>query len=110
MDELVEQTCGKRNPVISDQAFLRRIYLDVIGRIPTLVESRAFLSNSDPDKRAELIQKLLASEGFVSHMFNWKANQLRLDPHGIPGQPGWTYDEWVKEAIRSDMNYDTFVH
>ncbi len=42
-------------------------------------------------------------------MFNWKANQLRLDPRGIPGQPGWTYDEWVKEAIRSGMSYDTFV-
>jgi hypothetical protein len=110
LDGLVEQTGGKRNPLISDQAFLRRIYLDVSGRIPTLAESRAFLSNSDPDKRAEQIQKLLASEGFVSHMFNWKANQLRLDPLGIPGQPGWTYDEWVKEAIRSDMSYDTFVH
>lgn len=110
LDELVEQSGGERNPPISDEPFLRRIYLDAIGRIPTLAESRAFLSDSDPDKRAKLIQKLLASKGFVSHMFNWKANQLRLDPHGIPGQPGWTYDEWVKEAIRSGMNYNTFVH
>ncbi|MGK0198824.1 MAG: hypothetical protein ACI91J_002103 [Yoonia sp.] len=110
MDELVEQTGGERNPPISNETFLRRIYLDVIGRIPTLAESRVFLDDSNPDKRAKLIQQLLASEGFVSHSFNWKANQLRLDPRGIPGQPGWTYDEWVKEAIRSGMSYDDFVH
>lgn len=110
LDELVEQTGGERNPPISDETFLRRIYLDAIGRIPTLAESRAFLDDSDPGKRAKLIQELLASEGFVSHMFNWKANQLRLHPRGIQGQPGWTYDEWVKEAIRSGMTYDRFVH
>ena len=93
LDELIEQTGGERNQPISDETFLRRIYLDVIGRIPTLAQSRAFLDNSDPDKRAKLIQQLLVSEGFVSHMFNWKANQLRLDPRGIQGQPGCTYDE-----------------
>ncbi len=43
LDELVEQSGGERNPPISDETFLRRIYLDVIGRIPTLAESLAFL-------------------------------------------------------------------
>ena len=65
LDELVENSGGDRNPPVSDETFLRRIYLDVIGRIPTLAESLAFLDNSDPDKRAKLIQQLLASEGFV---------------------------------------------
>ncbi|MGY8671746.1 MAG: c-type cytochrome domain-containing protein, partial [Verrucomicrobiia bacterium] len=57
MDELVEQTGGERNPPISNETFLRRIYLDVIGRIPTLAESRVFLDDSNPDKRAKLIQQ-----------------------------------------------------
>jgi hypothetical protein len=109
LDQLVEQSGGQRNAAVSDEVFLRRVYLDAIGRIPTLAESQAFLNSEDSSKRAKLIDRLLASEGFVSHMFNWKANQLRLDPRGIQGQPGWAYDEWVKESIRSGMKYDTFV-
>ncbi len=97
------------NPPISDEAFVRRIYLDVAGRIPTLEERTRFLENKAPDRRGILIDQLLNSAGFTSHFFNWKADQLRLISLGIPGQPGWLYDEWVKNAVRSRMPYDEFV-
>ena len=45
-------------------------------------------------------------EGYASHMFNWKADQLRLVTKGFPGQPGWMYDAWVKDAVRGKMKYD----
>lgn len=113
VDKLVAAYHAKKgtalNPPVSDEGFLRRVYLDVVGRIPSLVESRAFLNSPSPNKRARLIDTLLASEGFVSHHFNWKADQLRLISQGIPGQPGWLYDEWVKDSIRSGMAYDEFV-
>lgn len=109
LDQLVAQSGGQRNATASDEVFLRRVYLDAIGRIPTLTESQAFLNSEDSSKRAKLIERLLASEGFVSHMFNWKANQLRLKPRGIQGQPGWAYDQWLKESIRSGTKYDMFV-
>ena len=50
------------NPPASDETFLRRIYLDAVGRIPTYAESKAFLSSPAPDKRRKLIDQLLASE------------------------------------------------
>ena len=104
------ETHGTRlNAPIDDETFLRRVYLDVAGRIPSLVESTRFLADTAPDKRSRLIETLLDSEGFVSHMFNWKADQLRLVTKGFPGQPGWMYDAWVKNAIRSGMTYDEFV-
>ena len=100
----------KLNAPVNDETFLRRVYLDVIGRIPSLGESTSFLESKNPDKRANLIDELLASEGYVSHMFNWKADLLRLNTRGLsPGQPGKLYDDWVKEAIRSRMPYDAFV-
>jgi hypothetical protein len=99
----------KLNPPLGDEGFVRRVYLDVAGRIPGAVESSRFLESTAADKRARLIDELLDGEGYVSHTFNWKADQLRLVTKGFPGQPGWIYDEWVRESIRSRMPYDEFV-
>ena len=99
----------KLNAPANDETFLRRVYLDVVGRIPSLEESERFLVSNEADKRAKLIHELLGSEGYVSHMFNWKADLLRLNTRGLAGQPGKLYDDWVKDAIRSHMPYDEFV-
>lgn len=99
----------KLNAPVDDETFLRRIYLDVAGRIPNLNESTRFLSSTEPDKRARLIDELLDGEAYVSHTFNWKADQLRLVTRGFPGQPGWMYDAWVKQSIRDSVPYDEFV-
>ncbi len=114
VDELVQQSNADKgttmNAATTDNAFLRRVYLDVVGRIPSLSESRRFLDSTAADKRAKLIDELLNSEGYVSHTFNWKADQLRLVTNRvIAGQPAWMYDEWVKESIRSKMPYDEYV-
>lgn len=97
------------NPPASDEAFLRRVFLDVVGRIPSLEESTRFLDNPDVDKRGKLIDELLRGEGYVSHMFNWKADILRINSRPAAGQPGRLYDDWVKDAIRSGMAYDEFA-
>jgi len=104
-----QQQGTELNPPVADEIFLRRVYLDVAGRIPTLQESTRFLESADRDKRAQLIDELLRSPGFASHFFNWKADQLRLITLGLAGQPGWLYDEWVKDSIRTRMPYDEFV-
>ncbi len=56
------------NEMTNDNQFLRRIYLDVAGRIPTYDEAEVFLNDRAPNKRALLIDKLLDSEGFVMRM------------------------------------------
>lgn len=99
----------KLNAPESDETFLRRAYLDVVGRIPSLEESTRFLASKDADKRAKLIDELLGSEGYVSHMFNWKADLLRVNTRIAAGQPGKLYNDWVKDAIRSRIPYDEFV-
>lgn len=113
IDALIEKLHAARgtqiNAPANDETFVRRVYLDAIGRIPSLEESGRFLANTAPDKRSRLIDELLASPGFTSHFFNWKADQLRLLALGLPGQPGFLYDAWVKEAVRSQMPYDDFV-
>jgi hypothetical protein len=56
------------SPPCDDGAFLRRIYLDLAGRIPTVAETRAFLSDRSDAKRGELVNQLLASDEYAKHM------------------------------------------
>ena len=100
----------KLNAPAGDEVFLRRVYLDVVGRIPSLEESTRFLASAGDDRRARLIDELLAGEGYVSHTYNWKADQLRINPRALAGgQPAWLYDDWVKAAIRSGLPHDETV-
>jgi hypothetical protein len=114
IDRLVEadlQRNGQKpNPPASDETFLRRAYLAIVGRIPTTAEAVAFLAASGADKRATLIDRLLASEGHVSGEFTYWADQLRatsvLGGQRYPGQP-WL--DWIKQSIRENKPYDRFV-
>jgi hypothetical protein len=69
IDQLVEASAiGPVAPTCSDADFVRRIYLDLTGVIPTPEETRAFLADQSADKRAKLIDALLASPAFNRHM------------------------------------------
>jgi hypothetical protein len=58
-------------PIAGDEEFLRRVSLDLTGRIPAPAEIRAFLADSDEDKRDKVIEKLLASEEFLDKWTMW---------------------------------------
>ena len=112
VDELVEAGYAKHriqpNSPATDEVFLRRIYLNVIGRIPSHGEAQEFLSSKQADKRARLIDTLLDSEGYVSHQFNYFADLLRIQSRMryAPAQP---YIEFVKQSVRDNKPFDVFV-
>lgn len=98
------------NPIASDEVFVRRIYLDAAGRIPTLAESTEFLQSDDKDKRAKLIQQLLSSEGYVNHYFNYWADILRINSQQGGGQNITPYYiQFVRDSLRENKPYDQFV-
>ena len=69
IDQLIEASAvGPVTPTCSDADFVRRIYLDLTGVIPTPEETRAFLADATPDKRAKQIDSLLTSPAFIRHM------------------------------------------
>ena len=115
VDELIENGYDRHkvepNPSIDDTTFVRRVHLDIIGRNPTAAEAAEFLTASDPDKRARLIDSLLDSPGYVSHQFNFWADILRITTRmqGQGIENGISYTNWVKQAIASNMPYDQFV-
>ncbi|HYF34166.1 MAG TPA: DUF1549 domain-containing protein, partial [Prosthecobacter sp.] len=100
----------KPNPAAPDEVFVRRIYLDVVGRIPTVEEARAFLTSQDPQKRMKLIDQLLASDGYTSNFFNYYADILRLQTDARGAKlTGQAYANWLKEALNKNQTYDSMV-
>jgi hypothetical protein len=95
------------NAPADDSVFVRRIYLDVVGRIPTTREAEEFLASREDGKRAALIDKLLDSEGYVQHYFHYWADVLRVQSKGQ--RTGPAYGHFIKNALRSNKPYDMFV-
>ncbi|GAA5506929.1 hypothetical protein Rcae01_02382 [Novipirellula caenicola] len=98
------------NAMASDEVFMRRVYLDVAGRIPSLAEATEFLQSTHPDRREDLIDQLLNSPDYVSNMYNLWADVLRLVERPSPDNISDPYLAYVKESICSNKPYDKWVY
>ena len=99
------------NPKADDTVFVRRAYLNIIGRIPTAAESTQYIESNEQNKKSKLISKLINSEGYVSHQYNWWADILRVNTRMQGQSPtnGMAYSNWIKNSIRENKSYDNFV-
>jgi hypothetical protein len=97
------------NAPTTDEEFLRRIYLDAAGRIPTAKEADAFLASAAPDKRAKLIDDLVFSPGYAMQMFNWMADLLRVKDTFGKGIPAFTFEDWLKARLAANTPWDKMV-
>jgi hypothetical protein len=99
------------SPVVEDGGFLRRVSLQLAGRLPTVTEVRAFLANRSPDKRAAAVDRLLASGQHADYFAQKWADVLRNKRRGqeprLPGTMG--FYQWIRSAIADRMPYDQFV-
>jgi hypothetical protein len=113
IDELIEKDLAKHQqepfPLASDATWLRRVYLDLVGRIPTSDETRRFLNAKEADKRSRLIDDLLASNGHVSHMFNYWCDLLRAKDDLAEGVQGDFYLAWIKQSVRDNKTFDVWT-
>ncbi|MGI9470741.1 MAG: DUF1549 and DUF1553 domain-containing protein [Rubripirellula sp.] len=98
------------NEIADDEVFLRRVYLDVAGRIPTLKESNDFLQSSSESRRQDLIDELLNSPDYVSNMYNFWADVLRLVERPQPNIVADPYLGYIKDSIRTNKKYDQWVY
>jgi len=97
----------KPNPVADDATFLRRSYLGIVGRIPSQEEASAFLADISPRKRDALVEQLVASPGFDSHLFNWAADLLRVQTRQDQFGLGWHV--WLRKSLADDKPWNTLV-
>ncbi len=108
LDTYLKESGIQRGVTVTDDIFLRRAYLDIAGRIPTLDEYEAFMESESSDRRNELISDLLDSPAFVSHTLNQWLDALRV-MHKRYKLTTDVYRNWLLGAIRDNIPYDEFV-
>ncbi len=96
-------------PTCSDAVFLRRVHLDVVGVLPTIQETNAFLADSDVDKRAKLIDRLLEQDAYPKFWALKWGDLLKMTSKLVGADGVYKYHRWVEAAIRSNMPYDQFA-
>jgi hypothetical protein len=96
----------------TDQEFLRRACLDVIGVLPKSQEVRAFLSDKDPQKRAKLVDRLLSRDEFADYWAMKWGDVLRIKaefPVNLWPNAAQAYHRWVRASIAANKPYDQFA-
>jgi hypothetical protein len=99
-------------PLCSDAVFVRRIYLDTIGTLPTAEEARNFIQETSPRKRSILIDRLLARDEFADYWAMKWCDLLRVKsevPINLWPNAVQTYHHWIRACLRQNMPYDQFV-
>lgn len=95
----------------SDEVFVRRVYLDVIGTLPEAEAVEAFRRDQRPDKRARLIDALLEGEEFADYQAMKWCDLLRVKsefPINLWPNAVQAYHRWIHDAIRDNLPYDAF--
>jgi hypothetical protein len=113
IDELAWAKLRKLNIVPSaaakDTTFLRRAYLDVIGRLPTPEEAKAFLADTRSDKRDRLIDDLLERPEYADFWANKWADLLRPNPYRVGIKAVLSLDTFLRDSFRQNKPHDQFV-
>lgn len=93
----------------ADHTFLRRVYIDIIGRSPTVVEAKKFLDDPSPEKRVALVDELLENPEYAEHWANKWADLLRPNPYHVGIKSVLNYDAWIRDSFHKNKPYDQFV-
>ncbi|MBS0203925.1 MAG: DUF1549 domain-containing protein [Planctomycetes bacterium] len=113
IDDLVLEKLAALNlppsPQSDDSEFLRRVYLDTIGLLPTVDEARSFLADTDPEKRSQLIEQLLSRPEFVDYWAYQWSDVLLLTGNRLRPPAVKAYYQWIRERVAENVPWDQFA-
>jgi hypothetical protein len=113
IDELVSAKLYRMQmpsaPLASDREFIRRVFLDSIGTLPSADEVRAFVADSSAEKRARLIDRLLERPEYASHWTVKFEDWFRNSQVNNQGRSMGTFKEWIRERVAEDRPYNEVV-
>lgn len=92
-----------------DAVFLRRVYLDTVGTLPTAEEASAFLANPAPDKRAKLIDVLLERSEYADFWAMKWSDILKVDKDAVTPQGAVAMTRWIRRQFAENRPYDQFA-
>ena len=92
-----------------DAEYLRRVYLDVLGTLPTTGEARRFLNDKRPDRRARLVEELLRRPEFADFWALQWADLLRVDRAALGPKRAYAYYKWIHDNLAANRPFDEFA-
>ncbi len=96
----------------TDEEYIRRVTLDVLGRLPEVERVRAFLADGDPAKREKLVEELLGPANSGAYADYWATkwgDLLRPNTQHVGVKPVYLLDDWIRTRLRENLRYDAFV-
>ena len=113
IDQIVWQKLAQLNiqpsPVADEATFLRRVFIDTIGTLPTAQEARDFLTDTSPNKRFKLIQRLLQRTEYADYWALRWSDLLQVDKDTIPAESAVAMTRWIRKQIAANIPYDEFA-
>ena len=98
------------SPPCDDATFLRRVTLDVTGRLPTLQETESFDADPSPDKRSRLVDRLLDSPDYADYFAGkWNAILRNKRGGGELRFANVAFHQWIRDSLADNKPYDQFV-
>lgn len=96
--------------IADDETFVRRVYLDLVGRIPTVAEVREFLADNSLDKRSKLIERLVTSGGHFRHTATfWRREWFPQSNTPQFANVANDIESWIATSLRDGVPYDRLV-
>lgn len=96
--------------VCDDSTFVRRVTIDIAGRLPTIEETEQFLADKSPDKRDRLIDALVDAPGYADYFANKWSAVLRNRRKGVTYTRGtYGFHAWIRQSLYENKPYDEFV-
>ncbi len=93
-----------------DSTYIRRLYLDTLGVLPTVEELALFLSDSRKDKRARLLEDLLKRPEYVDYWsYKW-SDLLLVSSRKLKRSAMWSYYDWIRQSVRENKPWDVFIN
>ena len=97
------------SPIADDATYLRRVYLDIIGKLPTPREAETFLNNMAMDKRSKLVEKLLTRPEFADYWALKWSDLLRADRLKLGHADAYLYYKWIRESFARNKPVDNIA-
>jgi hypothetical protein len=98
------------SPIADDATFLRRVTLDITGRLPSADIARKFLADTDAAKRDKMIDRLLDSDGYADYFANkWSSILRNRRDKDTYASGNFAFHQWIRSALDQNQRYDDFV-
>lgn len=113
IDPLVDKQLKKLNiapsEMCDDAEFMRRVYLDVIGTLPTAAEARRFLADRRSDRRVRLVDALLARPEYADYWAMKWSDLLRVERQALGHKGAYSFYRWIRESLAANKPHDVMV-